>query len=617
MILQALHQLAERENLVEDPAFEAKPVAYLIRVADGGRLLGITGTHFIPPQPEGSKKKPRPEPKKFIIPRQAGRSGTKAPAAFLVDNAKYVFGLPTKDKAFSEEEGREKSEMFLAEVEACLAATGDPGVRAVAEFLRQVHADRSCFTLPEQCVSNELFAFIYAPDVDLPVHQRPAVQEYWRGRRQAGGAGGKAGRPEEEFTCLVTGKNASPTKLFPLIRKVPGGSTSGVGLVSFNSPAFESHGWKGNQNAPVSEEAATAAAEALRRLVDPAFPRPGNPDETLPSRRVSLSDDTIACYWSTGQSEFTDCFGELIEADPTAVGEIYHSVWRGIPPEKFDPSPFYALTLTGTQGRAIVRDWLESTVGEVQRNVAQHFRDLAIVRNTSPPKGRELPPAIPLRILLAALAPLGKRNEIPKPLAGQVFRCAISRATYPLSLLQRVLERARAEAGRSDYASRERHDARAALAKAVLIRHYQLELTEMLDPNNTEPGYVLGRLMAVLERMQEAALGREINATIVDRYFGAASATPAVVFPRLIKGARHHASKARGDDRSRPAALALEKQLDMVLNLLEPPFPVYLDLKQQGLFVLGYHHQRAARGAKRETPNELAEDSGTPASATE
>ena len=127
-----------------------------------------------------------------------------------------------------------------------------------------------------------------------------------------------------------------------------------------------------------------------------------------------------------------------------------------------------------------------------------------------------------------------------------------------------------------------------------------------LDPDNKEPGYRLGRLFAVLERLQADAINKP-NATIVDRYFGAACATPAVVFPRLIKMAQHHASKsARGD--------WYQRQIQEVVNGMDATdaFPSTLAINQQGLFAVGYYHQRADLFTSKKSDGSPAVDSTTP-----
>lgn len=600
MILEALYRLAEREELMSDPDYEIKPVAWLVRVGDGGELLGIASTHYLPEQV--GKKKPKPQAKNLRIPRQpSGRSGTKAPPAFLVDNAKYVFGKSTKDKQFSAEEGREKSGWFRDLVAECAASTGDPGVSAVLELLDRVRVGEQPIDLPEECTSNELFAFTYAPDVERLVHDRPVVRSFWKDKRSTQDA-----PRTTDWTCLITGEPVGEIPLFPLLKKVPGGSTSGVSIVGFNNTAFWSHGWRNNENAPVSRTAAEATATALNRLIHPAFPdpRPDHAGETLPPRNFRISADTLVCFWAsdTGAEEFLDVFAAIFNPDdPAVVGDTYRSIWRGRPVVLDDPARFYALTITGTQGRAILRDWLESGVREVVVHLAEYFADLEIVRNTPPPKGRELPPQLPLDLLLESLAPLGKREKIPAPLAAQFVHAALRGARYPIAVLQKAIERSRAEIGRTKWEDLARRDARAALVKAVLRRNFKLELKPDMDPTNREPGYLLGRLMAVLERLQQLALG-DVNATVIDRYFGAASATPQAVFPRLLKNARHHARKAADDSRHGGTAVWLDRQIDGVLALLDVQkpsaghthigFPSHLPLDQQGLFVLGYHQQR-------------------------
>jgi CRISPR-associated protein Csd1 len=444
--------------------------------------------------------------------------------------------------------------------------------------------------LPEDCKSNELFAFIYAPDVDTLVHDRPTVREYWKQQReQPTDDSGPA-----DLRCLVTGQEMRDVGLFPLIKRVPGGATAGVGLVSFNKSAFWSHGWENNENAPVSRSAAEGCATALNRLLSPAYPDPKNPNLTLRPHHIRLSDDTVVCYWAHGQrgAELADWMSDLLNAsDPDKVADVYRSLWTGRMPKLNDPSAFYAVTLSGAQGRAVVRDWFETTVGKVTDNLARHFGDLAIVRNTPPPKNRALPPVLPLLVLLRSLAPMGDEKGIPDPLAAQFIHAAMQGRPYPYAVLQKALERTRAEIGRTEWGDLERRDARAALIKAVLLRR-----------TDNKIGYNLGCLMAVLERLQETAM-ENVNASVIDRYFGAASATPRSVFVRLLRNAQHHARKARDSEKSAGLAFLLKNLMDEFIDRFhidakKPGYPIadgipaFLPLDQQGLFVVGYHQMR-------------------------
>ncbi|HTQ80918.1 MAG TPA: type I-C CRISPR-associated protein Cas8c/Csd1 [Thermoanaerobaculia bacterium] len=602
MILQALYNLAQAEGLVEDPDFQPKALAWLLTIAEDGALLGLHGTHTVKATAAGKnegKKKPRPLPAFYSVPREAERtSGDRA--FFLFDKAEYVFGLdpePDPAKRRPAEKLAARFALFRERAEACLAATGDPGVRAVCRFLARVAEGEIAVTLPEGCAGNDLFGFVYAPDVDRLVTARPAVVESWRSLRSQAESG------EALSLCLVSGHLAPAAAVVPLIKNVPGGSTSGVALVSCNANAFESYGWSGNDNSPISRAAAEACSTALNRLLHPAFPKPGAPGESLPSRHLRLCADTAVCFWTAEPADdFASELLGLLDANPESVGGLYRSVWRGLPVEIDDPGAFYALTLSGTQGRLILRDWLSTPVRDAVRHLAEHFRDLAIVRNTPPPKERPLGPALPLRVLLRALAVRGDDKSVPAALAGEIVHAALTGLPYPFSILPRALERARAEIGRDDWADLERRDARAALLKAVLNRRRRLfpataaypEVLEHMDPNNTQPGYLLGRLMALLERMQQLALN-EVNASVVDRFFSAASATPRVVFLRLLKNFRHHVKKAQDEPRTAGAAVLVERQVDRLVHDLGESagnFPAALSLEEQGLFLLGYHHQR-------------------------
>ena len=569
MILQALHKLAEREGLMDDPDFEPKPVAWIVRVSEEGKLLGIRGTHYTLPA-EG-KKKSKQMVKPFRIPRRpTGKSGTKAPSAFLVENAKYVFGLPTKDKTFPGKEGKEKSGWFRDMVVRCAEETNDEAARAVVKLLSDVAQGQITVNLPENCRSNELFAFEFGPDIDLLVHERPKVREYWKRLRQDSGEGTTA-----EKRCLVTGDRIHEVGLFEFVGR--------AALVSFNKPAFESYGWNGNDNAPISHRAAESCATALSRLLNPAYLMESG--QVLPQRSLRLGADTVVCYWPAKESgeEFASAFGGLLEANPEVVREMYQSIWRGKLPEIEDKSAFYALTVTCPEkGRVIVRDWFESTVAVVAFHLAAHFEDLDNVHH--PRLKREtLPSQFPASLLIRSLAPGGDDDNVPLSLVGELLEAALRGTPYPFSFLQRALERQRAEIGRENdegidgYRAIERSDARAALIKAVLNRrkrffpettHYK-EVHSDMDPTNLSEGYTLGRLLAVLERIQQEAIGN-VNASVVDRYFSGASATPKTVFVRLLKNARHHVTKAKDDETKAGFIFRLDRLIDELATRFDP-----------------------------------------------
>ena len=599
MILQALHALAKREHLMDDPDFEPKPVSWLVRVGRRGGLLGIEDTHTVQPSAT-ARGKPKSVAKVLSVPREGGRTSSDR-AYFFCDKAEYVFGLqPDSDKKRQPREKLAKRRnLFVDRVRACAEETRDEGAVAVARFLENIASGRQHVDLPEDCVSNDLFCFVYGPDIDEIVTARPLIREYWKAQRAAGSG------DAVDHRCLVSGVSfGGEVGNFPQVKRVPGGSSSGVALVSFNSNAFESHGLRGNKNAPVSRDAAETCSTALRRLLDSAYPDPTHPGTTLPRWNVRIAADTAVCYWSaqvTGD-EFASVFGGLLEANPAMVGEMYKSVWRGKKPEIRNPSAFYALTLSGTQGRIIVRDWFESTVEETAAKLARHFADIEIVRNTPPPKKVGHLPQMPIGLLVEAVGPRGKRDQAAAPLLAETLRAACCGTPYPLALLHRALLRERAEVSRSSWMDLNRRDARAAIIKGVLNRRRRFlgsgaQYTEVkpdMDPTNTSEGYVLGRLMAVLERLQLEAMG-DPNASVIDRFFSGASASPKSVFVRLLKNARHHVRKMKDDQSKTGYGVILDRIIDDLASRFDPErngFPAYLNLEQQGLFVLGYHQMR-------------------------
>jgi CRISPR-associated protein Csd1 len=432
-------------------------------------------------------------------------------------------------------------------------------------------------------------------------------------------------------TCLITGRKLLGADTIPLLKNVPGGSTSGVSLVSYNSSAFESYGWKEKTNAPVanvsiSSDGALLSMTALNRLLHPNPPDPQDLNQTLSKQNVHLSSDTVVCYWTRNKSALSDSFGlaievaeEKVEAKPSQVAEMYKSLWKGVPYKLEKPDEFYSLVLSGGQGRATVRDWIESNTQYVVDSLAQYFADLRIERCCPPSlkRGRH-PESFSLPLLFESLAdPKDRRKEgIPPAIGAQFYRASIDkRLLFPQPAFSRAIMRYRAELGKEGdetkgWFVKNWNDARAAIIKAYLNRKHrkeskQKEVLEKMNPNCADKGYLLGQLMSVLEKLQTEALGN-VNSSIIDRYFAGASASPKSVFGSLLRNARHHARKAKDDSKNKGQIFNLERlidqicgQFDVSLKKTEDPkvvyengFPAYLSQEQQGMFVLGYHQMR-------------------------
>lgn len=192
----------------------------------------------------------------------------------------------------------------------------------------------------------------------------------------------------------------------------------------------------------------------------------------------------------------------------------------------------------------------------------------------------------PLWRYLIELAVQGKRENVPPLLAGEWMRAILTGAPYPLTLISNVLMRVRADGNLNAL--------RAAMLKSVLIRNFAKEVPVALDPYNTNKGYILGRLFAVYEEAQRGALGGHVNATIKDKFYGAASASPQKVFRTLDAGSQNHFSKLRKQNPGR--AVNLEKLISSIFELMDPnndPIPATLGAAEQAMFGIGYYHQRS------------------------
>jgi CRISPR-associated protein Csd1 len=187
--------------------------------------------------------------------------------------------------------------------------------------------------------------------------------------------------------------------------------------------------------------------------------------------------------------------------------------------------------------------------------------------------------------MLIETAVLRKSENIQPNLAGEWLRAILTGAPYPLTLLSTLIMRLRA-----DHAV---NALRVAMLKSVLVKNFDMEVPVALDPACADQGYLLGRLFALYENVQTAALGRDVNATIKDKYYGAASAQPRKVFHLLESGSANHLSKI---GKQKPGLkISLEKQIGAIMDLMEPgkdPFPASLPDRSQALFGLGYYHQR-------------------------
>jgi CRISPR-associated protein Csd1 len=581
MILQELAGYYQRkandpEAAIAPEGFEQKEIPFLIILKNDGDFVQIDDTRST----DGKKKRAR----SFLVPQGVKKTSGVA-ANLLWDTAEYVLGIDTRGKPERVATQHAAFVKRLAEFSA-----DDTGVRAVRAFLARVPLAQleQSPSWEEIRTKNPVLSFQLAGDIEL-VCARPAVISALRvGAAEAEAEASNA----SQGICLVTGQDAEIERLHPAIKGVWGAQTSGANIVSFNLRAFESYGKEGRQgeNAPVGRPAAFAYTTALNHLL--------GRDST---QRIQVGDASTV-FWASADSPLEDSFASLFGKPPKddpdrntrAVRALYESVKLGSLNESRDTTQFFVLGLAPNAARISIRFWMTGTVLEYSQRIIEHFNDIAI--DHAPYE----PPFLSLFRLLACTALQGEAKNIPPNLGGDTMRAILSGLPYPETLLLGAIRRVRAE--------REVTYPRAALIKACINRKTRRgnpateeELHVSLDPANTNVGYRLGRLFSVLEKVQEEA-SPGLNATIRDRFYGAASSTPATVFSNLLKLSKHHLAKIE----NRGRAVNLERLIGEITNAIDgnEGFPNHLSIADQGRFAIGYYHQKQAFYTKKAEPAE-------------
>jgi len=595
MILQKLYELAERERLLDDQDYEMRPVAWEVNIDANGRVLGdpvrTTGITL-----QKGNRKEFVLPKVMRIPRQRERS-SNVEANYLVDNETYTLGTGGAHS-------RKAQEAFMVLVKDAFTKTNDEGLGALLRFLSDSQEQSKVRVFFEKGRKSNMqegrLVFAYK---GAYLHECPKAREFWKALRAQ-----ELGKCEKR-QCLVTGKVDGIARLHPKLRKVKGADNN-VPLISFNQPAFWSGGAEQGDNAPISRSASEACMDALNLLLDP-------PDGNW-NRRFEISDNLVVLFWSDGSREFEDVFRSVFSPSPDDTFKFnLESLWRGKRPLGMETAPFYVLMLKGEAHRAAVQLWQEGTVGQISDNISQYFEDINLIGWDRYAKVKAS-----LRNLLSSLWRKGKSESQEKYhsiLIGSFFASVLRRSTFPRMVLSAAVRRMRALMCENPSKGKQfERDANiwavVALIKCYLNRELRREqsflrnrfphlkeVTKAMDPNCTNVPVRLGKLFAVLERLQSEAQGkRDMSSNITQRYYGAASSTPAVVVGQLMKLHHHHLRKLK------PALRGYyQKMIGQILksDSGEPidRFPSILTAEEQGLFAIGYYHQREEFWQKKDT----------------
>lgn len=572
MILHALNSFYER--LLADPqqqlpqyGFSVQKVGFCVVLNSDGSLHGF--------QPVVSEViKGRSIPEQMIVPGQAKPSGSGINPGLLWDNATYMLGAPhpVHDAAWAEA----RFEAFRQRHLDAEKAIGDDSFSAVCRFLEQWSPQR-VDEYPSLAEMSQNFGVFQIRAQAGYIHERPAVGKWWQKQLDCSDDGPMG-------ICLVEGRELPIARLHePKIKGVTGAQSMGATLVAFNLEASESYRKTQAFNAPVSQQAAFQYTTALNHLLDDK------------EHRVQIGDTTVV-FWTEQPTEAEFFLGSTLSDLPVAAEDEelkarIQSFLQRLRQGKLDSlvselenpeTPFYILGLAPNASRLSVRFWHESTVGEMCRMMLDHHQNLEVVGLDSSPTLGQL-----VRETAAPSKGWPDDKSIPQTLIADLAYAVLTGGPYPPAFYQAVLRRIGAEKfatadKRKDWQAAMAR--RAAAVKACLNRNFRKEMPVSLDINRLEPEYHFGRWFALLEKTQREALPG-LNDTIKDRYYTAASSTPAVIMPRLISLHQHHLNKLKEGHKINREKLAQE--IAGKIN----GFSRYLSFEQQGLFHLGYYHQ--------------------------
>lgn len=572
MLLKQLYDLSQRPDIkakLPIEGYNLVPVKWLIHIDLEG--------NFIRFQELGDREK-------RMAPDCKRSSGIKP--KLLADKGDYVFGYAEADAPT--DKVAERHRQFKALVQQCAEVTQDPNVLAVARFLAKWNPAVDNVKLVEQKIEpSQVFTFcVNHPNFDtvIPADAQAGlstVQSFWS--RQLTGENSDSDQ-RAIMTCLVLGKDPRPVEeRLPIsIKGIPNGQTSGTALVSANAVPFTSYGLKNSLTSPICREAGEGFGKALNYLL------------ATEDSRFILNNDVAYVFWTQNTTRFRAATYK--NDQPSKIRNVLVKAIKG---EKrlarLQANRFYAAALTASGARVVVRDWIDTTLHNAIINLVNWFdaQDLVDSFGEVDDQRRYLS----IYRLSRCLYRDPSKEDIAR-ITTRLMHVAIAGGKLTHEMLVQLVKRNRAE--------RDVTRDRAALIKLILTTQQKTPEENPMadmhclnpDPQFKDPldraAYHCGRLLAQLEQVQSQALGRDVNATLIDRFYGAASATPGKVLGKLVEGAQPHLARIRKDRRG--TYEALQQKLEDILCNISPEaglFPNSLNSQQQSIFALGYYHQRA------------------------
>lgn len=631
MILKALYdyyQAMAELGKVAPSGMEWKAIPFIIVIDEDGTFRRAIDT----------RDKEHKLGQEYLVAKAKGRSGSKSYAIsqILWDHSGYVLEMPTDDseeklvmapkqhgafkqeltklrELFPENKGFEAIELFYEKYEGQKEGELSDLFEVEVKDLSNIIPEDILLEIKKKVGANISFQLSTESDPNQLISSHRDIRSYLAGSTEEEG--------EEMGRCLVTGEKGTIARLHGGISLF--GAQANATLISFQKfSGYDSYGKEQGLNAPISQPASDAIISGLNMLLEKDKNTNYRIGETTFVFWNTLQDDELLKNYQeatfTGLPSDSD-FDEEEEATSTSkkkvakkknpeqetkvVVQALRSALGGKNAniDRDHSDRFYILALAPNAKRVSVKLWMEGTISEIVGNTLAHLDDMNIVRFNGL-LDENTPPLRPVYRIMKAIYTATDSTKWPRQVVQELLESIIKGLPYAPALQMACLERIHHD-HTSKYPVTE---LRAALLKAYINRKHRKnpqikQLTMALDKSNSNPAYLAGRLFALLERIQEKAIPG-VKANITDRYFRTASATPGIIFGRLLQLSAFHLSKIKKEHGG--LGFYFDRQIQEVLELLpggQASFDKFFTPDQQSIFAVGYYHQKAYRDQKAES----------------
>jgi len=580
-MLQALMEYGN--GLDSEPGFKTREVRWCVELDSDGRFLNVL------PLGDGNRGAMHHRCPEMHSMNSGGKSH------FLVETVQTVLLMFKANEDPTKIAGTEEKHRFFVAMLGKAAHSAAQLSALVNVLGDQLQRENICAALIEKNAKPADWLCFRVDGKDP--REDMSIQAWWREWRKldmGGDAASTTSTGNGNMVCFLTGEATQPLLTQPKITGLSGvgGLSMGDVMVGFDKGAFGSFGLQQSANAAMNAEAAQKYVDGLNDLIRNRSRKLANALVVhWFKEQVAPEDDPLEWLNGFESQEQTEAAAQI------AARRLLDAIRTGKRAD-LGSNHYYALTVSGAAGRVMVRDWMEGQFEDLVQNIEEWFSDFTIVlsgdRKDCDGKKISHDPKF-YEVCLALIRNDQKKSisenlkQLPAPAATTLWKVAVQCLPIPQPLMALALARFRTDLVDKDQPVF--NHARMGLIKAYFVRLNSGEnqtMTAYLNREHPEPAYHCGRLLAIFSNLQYAALG-DVGASVVQRFYAAASQTPGLIIGRLTSNARNHLGKLEGG-----LAHWYENQIADVMGRLGDGAPRILDLNGQGLFALGYYQQLAA-----------------------